>query len=562
MRKFNSVFVIICLVLFNSISVINAQENQQVQKYNGISNSNKKIIYSDDFKNSNSNWKTDNSYSGNIKLEQGNLLLESYKGKYTAIQTIEINENEDFQIETELKYLSGNTKRAFGIQWGRSEKGDHFFSFMINSAKQFAISKFSGAYINYKQERSSALIKPNEYNKITIRKINNFIYFFLNENLVYNMEYKLGYGKQIALLTTGENKVYVKYINVYSINNSIKNNPPEITLIEPELDNTFANIDGESGKITIKGFVKDESIINTITVNNKEYPVNTNGYFKIYFDYSKETGNIKLSAKDNQLLATEEYINLKRSVKTNNPNNTSNSFNEESKYYALIIGVDNYSNPSVHSLNGPIRDAERLKEILTDYYTFDEENITFLKNPTRQKLIIAFDNLGNELTENDNLLIFYAGHGYWDFDRKTGYWLPSDASIDNTANWFRNSTIKSYVASLETKNLLLIADACFSGGIFRTRGIFKEAPTGIEELYTLPSRKAMTSGNLKEVPDESQFIKFLTQKLIDNQEKFITSEKLFNSFKEEVINNTENTPQFGTIKNSGDQGGDFIFIRK
>jgi hypothetical protein len=29
-----------------------------------------------------------------------------------------------------------------------------------------------------------------------------------------------------------------------------------------------------------------------------------------------------------------------------------------------------------------------------------------------------------------------------------------------------------------------------------------------------------------------------------------------------VINNSENIPQFGTIRNVGDNGGDFIFIKR
>jgi hypothetical protein len=29
-----------------------------------------------------------------------------------------------------------------------------------------------------------------------------------------------------------------------------------------------------------------------------------------------------------------------------------------------------------------------------------------------------------------------------------------------------------------------------------------------------------------------------------------------------VMNNSENVPQFGTIQNVGDEGGDFIFIKR
>jgi len=34
--------------------------------------------------------------------------------------------------------------------------------------------------------------------------------------------------------------------------------------------------------------------------------------------------------------------------------------------------------------------------------------------------------------------------------------------------------------------------------------------------------------------------------------------QLFVSFREAVMNNSPNTPQYGTIQNAGDEGGDFI----
>jgi hypothetical protein len=108
--------------------------------------------------------------------------------------------------------------------------------------------------------------------------------------------------------------------------------------------------------------------------------------------------------------------------------------------------------------------------------------------------------------------------------------------------------------------MLLIADACFGGAIFRTRdaGI----PQSITRLDELPSRKAMTSGILEKVPDESVFIKYLVRRLTENDQKYLTSELLFSSFKMTVIDNSSTVPQFGVIQNVGDEGGDFIFTLK
>ncbi|MCU0462925.1 MAG: hypothetical protein MUF36_13090, partial [Bacteroidales bacterium] len=120
------------------------------------------------------------------------------------------------------------------------------------------------------------------------------------------------------------------------------------------------------------------------------------------------------------------------------------------------------------------------------------------------------------------------------------------------------------LTGIETKHTLLIADACFSGAIFRTRAAFAEIPQGIQKLYEIPSRKAMTSGIFsEEVPDESEFIKFLVKKLDENKESFLPSEILFSNLKPAVMSNSSNIPQYGVIQNVGDEGGgDFIFVHK
>ncbi len=65
-----------------------------------------------------------------------------------------------------------------------------------------------------------------------------------------------------------------------------------------------------------------------------------------------------------------------------------------------------------------------------------------------------------------------------------------------------------------------------------------------------------------EVPDKSVFIEYLIKRLDTNKKKYLASEQLYSSMKEAVINNSPNIPQYGTIQNVGDEGGDFIFIRR
>jgi hypothetical protein len=240
--------------------------------------------------------------------------------------------------------------------------------------------------------------------------------------------------------------------------------------------------------------------------------------------------------------------------------------NQIRKFKALIMGVSHYKyeGPGLQSLDNPAKDAQLVYDMLTTYYRFDRSDVILLKDPTRQNIIDAFDKLSNETTESDNVLVFYAGHGVWDKQKDLGFWLPMDAEIKSRSAWIANSQIKDYLSNnvIRSKHTLLITDACFGGSIFKSRSISAETFVRINELYKQPSRKAMTSGNLSAVPDKSIFIQQFLKKLEENKDEYLPAQQLFARMYEPIINNATASPVYGIIQGAGDEGGDFIFIRK
>ena len=335
---------------------------------------------------------------------------------------------------------------------------------------------------------------------------------------------------------------------------------PQIEIYAPALINN--SVIHDQAEILMIGRVNDPDGIYSFYINKNSVILSEAGVFQYNLKLTKGINIVELialnkSGKTNKRKFTVDCrAQFAVSEKTEIPDI------QKGKYYALIIGIDKYKDEGITDLDYPIYDAEALYNVLLSGYTFEKENITFLKNPELDEMILALDELGRKLTMNDNLLIFYAGHGHWDDKSKLGYWLPSDAEMYNTVKWFRNSTLRDFIGSIQTRHTFLIADACFSGAIFKTRAAFTAPSQGIEKLYELPSRKAMTSGILQEVPDESIFIKYLIKRLEENKEKYLSAEDLFSSFKTAVMNNSTNVPQFGTIQNVGDEGGDFIFITR
>lgn len=336
--------------------------------------------------------------------------------------------------------------------------------------------------------------------------------------------------------------------------------PPQIRIISPQLDtNSTTHISASS--IYLIGRLTDESGIQSFLINDSLIALDNNGFFQQLYDLADGLNAFKIDAADSKSNSITRYLYL---INDGTAEAIVNAEEIEvvGNYYGLIIGVNHYKETSLVDLDNPITDATFLYSTLIGNYMFEPENIILLKDPTRAEIIMNLDKLSNQLTRNDNLVIFYAGHGYWDEEKESGYWLPADADQFSSVNWIRNSTIQDFVDDINTKHTLLITDACFAGSIFKTRGAFQDASIAVNKLYSLSSRKAMTSGTLKEVPDQSVFIEYFMKRLLENDKKYLSVSELFYSIQEAVLNNSPNVPQYGVIQDTGDEGGDFIFIKR
>jgi len=309
----------------------------------------------------------------------------------------------------------------------------------------------------------------------------------------------------------------------------------------------------------VTGRAIDSSGVAIVEVNGIEAELDADGNFSANILLSPGSNPVTIVAYDIHENRSSETINIERKT-TEVVTNTLTT----GRYYALLIGVQDYRHDSLNDLMEPLNDARRVRAVLQDTYTFERHDITLLENPDRGGVLDAFDALRKKITPEDSLFIFYAGHGYWDEDIGQGYWLPSDARRDTKTDWIPNSTIQDMIRGIKSKHTLLVSDACFSGGLFKTRSAFSDAPRAARELFKMPSRKAMTSGTLTEVPDVSVFVQYFIKRLHENDQRYLSSQELFTSFRTAVINNsyTHQVPQYGEIRQTGDEGGDFIFVRR
>jgi len=335
------------------------------------------------------------------------------------------------------------------------------------------------------------------------------------------------------------------------------------------LEYSITNPSNSAGEIqvTCKFVSSDNSVISSNTVKDKYPFLNEKNFIKSIDKCFSYLGAFNYSyggSAPSQQVAENGTDRASTGTRDVELHAVKVDMNNLGKYYALVIGISEYNDPLIADLDSmPVKDAQRVASTLKTYYTFEDEDVKTLVDPTRRDIVIALDELSKKVGPNDNVLIFYAGHGHYEKEFGTGYWFPKDAEVNNSSNWLYNDQLVASIKKIKSLHTLLISDACFSGSIFKTRSIdMSQANALVKKKYALPSRKAITSGTLKTVPNESVFIKYLVNFLKNNKEPFLTGSQLFQSLEEPVGNNAPSVPQFGVIQNVGDEGGDFVFVRR
>ncbi len=235
-------------------------------------------------------------------------------------------------------------------------------------------------------------------------------------------------------------------------------------------------------------------------------------------------------------------------------------------FHAILIAENNYADKGFNSLPGTVRDMRKLYNLLTTSYSFLPGNTDTLVNASREKILSTLNAKTKKLTENDNLFIFYAGHGWVKpiadaGSKEEGFLIPCDAVKDDEITFINSDDIVRILnRGSKAKHILFTADACFAGSLFRD--VTSDAPLTVKDAYKDKSRRLLSSGNRQTVPDESEFVANLERALQQNQSKYITAEQLVDGFKQKYMEKTNMRLQYYPIQGVGDMGGQFVFIHQ
>ena len=345
------------------------------------------------------------------------------------------------------------------------------------------------------------------------------------------------------------------------------NEPAEIKLLSPKVLNgsIVEKSPGDATLMFVSGTIDDKSGISSVSVNGNDVTtLRDDGYFAVKVKNDVNDINIQSTSKSGKINSFVYQLQSSAPARNEESDIPPIPVAEKPRFHAVLIACSNYNDPKLKKLPNTIIEAREYKKILMSEYGFEEKDIDTLYDKGYMEIVAALYQKLKSLNKNDNLVLFFAGHGTY---KETGndiigYWIPLNATAPEI-DYISNQKLDEIVAGCAAKHILLISDACYSAAM---RSVDDKKDN--DELY-LPkykqyeykSRQILTSGGLEKVPEKSIFIEMVMKTLEQKDSKYLSAKELYNYIFTGVKNQTNNQPELNLFGKDGNEGGQFYFIR-
>jgi len=233
--------------------------------------------------------------------------------------------------------------------------------------------------------------------------------------------------------------------------------------------------------------------------------------------------------------------------------------------YALLIATDKYD--YWNDLVNPVYDANSIAKELEGRYGF---NVEVVENAEQDEVFIKLREYAQrKYKPQDQLMIFFAGHGHYDEVYGEGYLVARNslAKDEGKTSYISHNRLRSNIPNIPCEHIFLVMDVCF-GGTFdpvlaSSRSVYDETNNReyLVKKLSKKTRKYLTSGSKEYVSDgvagsHSPFaVKFLEGlKTNGGDDRILVLDEM-----KLHMERLPTTPRFGKF-GEDETGSDFVFV--
>ena len=346
----------------------------------------------------------------------------------------------------------------------------------------------------------------------------------------------------------------------------------QIKWISPRLEYT----NSEEGRIEIKAEVTSQHALEKVTLYIKKGAARKPFASRTVYIEDPYSANLDMSMK---VFEGETWLELEattidggitrdfRNIKVG-MDAIGDAVMADRKDYALLFGINKYDHWS--DLVNPVYDVQSIAKELEERYGFQVEIVLNAEQNEVMTKLREYAQINYK--PQDQLLIFFAGHGQYDDVFGEGFLVAKNSLRNDVSknSYISHNRIRSNINNIPCEHIFLSMDVCF-GGTFdpilaSTRSAAYEETDDREYLVrklSKKTRKYLTSGGKEYVSDgvaggHSPFARNLLEALKSNggEDRIL----ILNEIKS-YMERLKSTPRFGEF-GSDENGSDFVFIAR
>lgn len=166
--------------------------------------------------------------------------------------------------------------------------------------------------------------------------------------------------------------------------------------------------------------------------------------------------------------------------------------------WAIIIGISKYQFSGQNGLTNLIFADDDAKAFARSLYNlgWSESHIKLLINEeaTQRKIMIALKSWLTKAGPEDQVILFWAGHGYPDpEDPEKVYFATHDTDISIPVTGYRMDEVRRALEEIGSKNVILLADTCHAGKLI-TRGDSKRGISIVPNINKMAREQKVPKG--------------------------------------------------------------------
>ena len=342
---------------------------------------------------------------------------------------------------------------------------------------------------------------------------------------------------------------------------------PTIQFVRPDVLATrgpsIATLPADAAEAEIVGRVAAPLGLASLLADGKAVTADADGYFRVRVPV-RPGGIVRFVALDRASRRAEAELQFAqagaRPVTGAPTTPAATTATRGRRAFALVVANSAYR--SLPALTTARADGEAVARVLGDRYGYETR---LLSDATFLDTLQALTDIGGRLKADDDLLVYFAGHGRMEEGGKRGYWLPVDAAPEDRSTWIPNEAIAKLLGTFAASRILVVSDSCYAG-TFASSGV--DLAAAPRAAGAPRSRLVLTSGGLQPVLDQggdgthSIFARALLS-VLQLAERPMSAGEVFSAVAARVSWKAgqlglDQTPELAPIRYAGHETGEYV----